>query len=570
MKLKYLFFFLSAFATCNVVAQEVIIKGNVSKKNNKEKLAGATVKVGSEITKTNENGLFILNVQKKELIEKGIDISSVGYYSIHFIYEPDHFFEIELIENIVQLKEVMIGNGHDIIKKAIKKIPSNYPDKPITIKGILRTQTWRNRSEYFKSDAIIKVYIPSYSSNTKASVSVLQNKIDTLYDKSLESLRQTSNYHVVDFQDIAHNNYILEKISKKMKFNYWLVGKQIYNGHKVFVINTNLKDTTKIFDKIDATLYIDTATYAFVAANIYTYNLSRKGLLKLNMLNYRVMYEKIGKKWYLMETHTIVDSELKNQSPQSTIDFIRTEIDSINVEKIAYKDIVQRSDNILLIDKPVDDKMWLGNDSLFKKAENEGKMTIISDSLLYTIKKNNLVGNLFHQKNKKSFRLILLDYLSKDNVRNTLMLKDMPLLIKSDLLNVSDITNFGISYGIKYRIYKNIYLGLEGSRNLWNCKKINLYTIAINISNDFVFNKISRNITLTPHIGYENISVDYDKSKININNLYYSFRFSYELTHKLAIFFASDFNSTMEKYTLNGLNISPTKYPIGLGLIFKR
>ncbi len=279
MKLKSIIICLLLISSNAVFAQLVSLKGKVVDKKNNLPLPGVTVKVGTQSTGTDNNGYFSFNAQLKALTEKGINFSSIGYLNAHLIFELNHFYEVELAESNTHLREVVIGAGDDIIKKAIKKIPDNYPDKPIVLTGILRAQIWRNNSDYFKSDAMIRAYVPPYGGNEETSVAVLQNHIDTIYDRTLKHIKHRSSYNVVDFEDIAHNRYILNIILKKRKFDYWLIGKQGYNGHRVFVINTTLKDTTKQHDKIDATLYIDTASYAFVAANIYTYNLVRLGLL---------------------------------------------------------------------------------------------------------------------------------------------------------------------------------------------------------------------------------------------------------------------------------------------------
>ncbi len=570
MKIEYLIIFILSFFNCSAIAQFVAIKGKVIDKKSNLELSGVMVKVGDDIAKTDERGNFILNVWKATSVEKGINFSLVGYFNAQFIYEPNHFYDIQLIENIMQLKEVLIVNGGEIVKKAIDRIPDNYPDKPAVLKGILRTQSWRNQSEYFKSDALIEAYVPSYSGNQKTVVKVIRNKIDTIFDKSLQQLRQTSNYNVVDFQDIAHSNYILNKISKKKRFDYLVVGKQDYNGNKVFVINTTLKDTAKTFNRIEATLYIDTATYAFVAANVNTYNLVRDGLLTIDILNYRVEYEKFGDKWYLKETHFVAEAKLKKQTPQIKIDFVRHEIDSLNVKKFFYKDIIQAGDNILLIDVPVSEDIWSVTDTLFRKAESEGKIAVISNELLDIIRHNSAVSNTDGLKNKKSFSLRVIDYLSKDNVRKDLVFKKFPVLVESNLYNVPKIINYAISYGISYRFYKNMFFGIDGSRNLWNGKKINLFTLSANISNEFVFNKFFRGITLRPYLGFGNINVGYDKAKLNMYSINGGLKVSYELTHKLAIIFSTSFNPALDRSILNGLNIQANKYAIGLGVLFKR
>ncbi|CAH0234797.1 hypothetical protein SRABI27_02570 [Pedobacter sp. Bi27] len=565
-----LIIYLLLLVSSNAYTQSVTLKGRVVDAKNNIKLSGATVKVGNEYTRTDHDGYFEMTAPLKTLTALGINFSHVGYFNIRLIYQSNHFYEVKLTESSIELQEVIIAAGDDIIKKAIKRIVYNYPNKPIIIKGILRTQSWRNQSEYFKSDALIKAYVPAYDSKEKTTVAVVQNRMDTLYDKTLKYLKHTSNYNVVDFQDIAHNNYILHKIAKKKKFDYLLAGKEIYDNHKVFVINITTRDTSKQYDKIQATLYIDTATYAFVAANTYTYNLIRAGFLPLKMLNYRVAYEKIGEKWYLKETHTFASSELKKESPRTTVDFIRTEIDSIDVDKISYKDIVQHRDDVLLINKPRNNEEWENNSHLFQKAEKEGRMERLSSESLDTIKSNNGIANSDNQKIKRQFGRRVFDYFNKDNVRTTLGLTKFPVLMNDQFYRVSESINYGFGLGINYRLYKNLFLGFQVNTNLRNDKHINLSTYDLNISHDFILNKNSRNLTFTPYAGFEQIVVRYNEVKVRNNTFNYGLRVAYELTHKKAIFLSSGFNSGLNSTILNTLSITPSHYAIGLGVIFKK
>lgn len=568
MRLKFKLICLFILMTVTAIAQDIVLKGKVIDKKNRTNIPGVTVKVGTKATSTDDKGDFSLIIQRSKVIENGISFSYVGYLSIKLIYQPNQYYQIEMEENIISLNEVIVGAGDDIIKKAIQNIPINYPEIPIVVKGILRKQTWRNNSEYFKSDALIKAYIPSYTSNEKTTVTVLQNRIDSLYDKSIRYLKHLGSYNVIDFQDIVHDKYYLNKISNKKKFDYRLVGKRVYNNHKVYVINTSFKDTTTINDKIEATFYIDTATYAFVAANIFRNNIKWTGVLPINLLNFQVEYDKIGTKWYLKETHSSADFVLNKQSPKSTVDFIRTELDSINIEKIPYKDIVQNSDNVLLIDKYSDDLVWEKTKLLIEKFENDGAIANLSSELLDTIK-NNKINNHPDKILNKQFGSKVFTYLTHTNVRTFYGLIKPPFLISSQTFSVAEPINYGLSFGFNARIYKNIFLGFKTYSNLSNRKKIDLSTVGLNLSNEIILNKTSRNLILRPSIGFDRFTTTYQNSSIKFNSLAYGLLVSYELTHKKAIFISSGYNTSLNAEIINGLNFTPSAFSFGLGFVFK-
>ena len=555
-------------------AQIILIKGKVFDNENKQFLAGATIKVGTAATKTNAVGNFELAVPLIDLMEKGINFSYIGYLNKRLIYQPKHFYQVEMIQNTNQLNEVVITPGDDIMKKAINNIPLNYPNQAIMLNGIFRMQEWRNKSQYFKTDAIIKAYIPPYGSSKNTTVMVIHNQLDTLHDKTIEYIRFLNFYNVVGYGDIVHNKDLLNQISKKRKYDYRLLGKEMYNNHRVYVINTALTDSSKVLDKFEATFYIDTASYAFVAANYSYYKLesAKANVQKTNKeTTRRVSYEKkIGSKWYLAEVNQkYYRSEFKNIPLQTTVNFIRTEIDSINVAPIPYNDIIQKDDDVLKINKPNDLEEWEKYKALFKKAELEGTIASISQSLLDTIRLNNAIANPLGQKDKKSFVLRAYDYLKKDNVRSTLGLTQLPTELKSDLFNIPESVNYGFSYDMNYRFYKNFFLGLEITNNFWNKKRINLSTIGLNLSNEFVINKNARNIIFTPFVGYQFTTIKYQKAKENYTSFNYGMRAAIDLTRKKALFVSSGFNTAKGVSNLSDLRIMPTGYALSFGILFK-
>ena len=564
MKFKYVLIYTIIFNVNAALAQLSTVKGKVTDSKTNAPLSGVTVKTSTQATKTNSNGYFELIASSKDFTESGVNLSRVGYLNTRLLYKPKHFYEVGLAEIETQLNEVTITPGDDILKKAIKKIPENYPNKAILIKGVLRMQNWRNQSEYFKSDALIKAYIPPYNGTEKIDVMVLQNHLDTVTDKSL---RHIPHRHFYQINDFAHNKSFLNKFLTTKKFEYRLVGKQLYNNHKVFVINISLADTAKMFNKMEATFYIDTASYAFVAANITYYNWQRMGgVLGGPLSNTRVAYEKMGNKWYLAEAHHNQTNTYKNEAPRTTVDFIRTEIDTINVAKLAYKDIVQGTDDALGIDKLGTKEEWAKNETYFKRAEEEEKMTKIPNTLLDTIKQNNVIAN---QNYEDKFSRKLYRYLTNNNVRTSFALYKLPFVIKSDLFAIAESTNYGYGYGMNFRVYKSLFLGLDANSNFWNKNKINLATLAFNVANEFVFKQNARKITLTPFVVYQFNTLKYQKTKASLSGINYGLNASFELSHKKALFISYGLNSAKGVSNFNGLNITPRGYMLGFGLIFR-
>ncbi|MGE6218509.1 hypothetical protein ACQKCH_01685 [Nubsella zeaxanthinifaciens] len=565
MKLK-LVFILHLICVQISLAQTVIIKGTVADSQNRKAISGVTIKVGSQATKTDRNGYFEINVLLKTVAELGINFSHIGYLGVNLIYQPQHVYQVYMTENSAELREVLIAPGDDIIKKAIKKIPENYPDKPTVIKGILRIQKLRNNSQYFRSDAVIKAYVPPYTGNEKTKVTVLANQLDTIYDKTLKYIRNIDSYNVVEFADVAHHKEILLKLLKKKKFDYRLVGKQMYNNRKVFVINSILQDTVEKYKKLETTLYIDTASYAFVAANLIYYNIPRIGpFIARKELAQRVVYENINGKWYLSEVHSKSIAEYKNEIPYSVTDFIRTDLDTNNVEKIPYKDIVQKMDDIFVIDKPIDQKDWSKYSAMFKAAEGNGTIEGVPTEKLDTIKRNSVAASINY---KKSFGRKVYDYIRGDNNRFTYGIVKLPFDAGGASYDLSQSYFYGVEMSNTYRLYKDWFIGFEIISNMR--KKIRIGTISLDAHYEFLINKAHRRIALTPHAGYQFVGVEYDGlEKIN-KTIKLGLRTSFELTHTkdISVFYA--YSPNLKTYNISNLVLQPNRYSLGIALVFRK
>lgn len=567
MRFTYLVIALLLIYANAALAQQTLVKGNVLDSKNNSKLSGVTVKVGEQATRTDRNGYFEMAVPLKTATERGISFSHVGYLNVNLIYQPNHIYQVTLTEKSTELREVLIAPGDDIIKKAIKKIPENYPDKPTVIKGIQRIQKWRNNSQYFKSDAIVKAYIPPYTSQEKTTVTVLSNQLDTVYDKTLKYIKNIGNYNLIEFADIAHNKDVLKKLLKKRKLDYRLVGKQMYNNHKVFVINSMLKDTTQKYKRLEVTLYIDTASYAFVAANLAYYDIPRIGpFIARKELNQRVVYEKVGNKWYLAEVHSKNIAAYKNEEPHSVTDFIRTDLDTNTAERIAYKDRVQKMDDVLLIERGNMKELAKYSD-IFDRAELAGKLQPVPSEKLDTIKKNNLAASVNY---KKPFGRKVYDYIRGDNNRFSYGLNKLPINVSSSSIQVPTSVGYGLGMSSYYRVYGNWFLGFEITSSVLRRNEIGTGSFALNLSREVTLNENGRPIVLTPQFGYQAIFVSYKKLEKSYHSINLGMRASYELSRTKAFFLTYSRIPKLKTTDLSVLTLNPRVSAFGLGIVFKK
>ncbi|MEO7990025.1 MAG: carboxypeptidase-like regulatory domain-containing protein [Chryseolinea sp.] len=143
------FLFFTFLLTANLYAQETFtsIKGQLIESKSKEPIPYASVYIkGKSIgTTTNTEGIFQFHVPN-EFANDTLIISAIGY---------DHFMSVTSLmigkENIVialkqsttLLSEVTVSakkelSAKDIVKKAVARIPDNYPMTPFMIEGFFR------------------------------------------------------------------------------------------------------------------------------------------------------------------------------------------------------------------------------------------------------------------------------------------------------------------------------------------------------------------------------------------------------------------------------------------------
>jgi len=132
MYLKFFTSFLFLCASIPVFAQLVAISGRISDQTTGERLSGASVMAGIYGTSTDDQGAFILFVQKSAVELSGLDITYVGYTHLHAAFKGNAY-ELKLSPSSEQLKTVVIrAPAETIVQRAYHRIPDNYIDKKLT------------------------------------------------------------------------------------------------------------------------------------------------------------------------------------------------------------------------------------------------------------------------------------------------------------------------------------------------------------------------------------------------------------------------------------------------------
>lgn len=271
------------------------------------------------------------------------------------------------------LTEVIVSTGAEkIIRKAIENIDKNYPSNDFMMDGITRIYRTEIDSpkyyKYFTSDAVLKIFYPSYTNHGEnPKVSVKQNKIvfSQPDQAAYEPDKWVSSYMVNDF---VHKQSEFIDPANLNDFSYKIIEKVLYNNSRVWIIDFHSKKQMKV----EGTLFIDTASYAFVYADYNYYNVRKILHRPIVKSHHTVSYKKVGSKWYL-NTSNIKTSYLSSRAKiSSSKDFVCLGIDStLNPPPLNNKDIVHDLDEDLKILKPTADSNWVYYDSIFKRAETD-------------------------------------------------------------------------------------------------------------------------------------------------------------------------------------------------------
>ncbi|RAV59375.1 hypothetical protein DIU36_05985 [Mucilaginibacter rubeus] len=475
-------------------------------------------------------------------------------------FTGNYAFDIELRASYVELAEVRImGTGSAILKKAISRIPDNYPQKPYILTGAMRLQYLKNRSDLFNSDAIVQIYVPSYYENKHEEVKLIQNKIDTITDKSLIFIKWIGGYLTVPHADIIHNRAPFITASKVKEFQYQLMQKRLYHDRNVYVINFSQRDSTKKQKATSGTLYIDTATYAFVGADISYFNVTRYGTLPKSKLQYHIAYRLLGNRWYVQEAYMKGNTIYKKENPTTTTNYITSKTDTSNIGPFAYGDIIQENDVTQNISKQGDSSIWLKADTLLSHSERYNYLSKLSADITDTIRTNR---NSVKQKSS------WLNYFTKDNFHYSLTFIKFPVNIANSSTHISSFVKYGFQIGTYFRLYRSLFFQFEGSGNT-GTDKINFSQYAFHLSNDIVLNKDAHSITLAPYFGYNLLTINEKKEneKGQANYFIYGLSGAFEITHSVSLLVSFARNH----FTLSGNTyFQPTNTILFAGVLIKQ
>ncbi|GGH59350.1 hypothetical protein HNQ91_000612 [Filimonas zeae] len=556
-------------------AQTIKITGRVINSITRQPVENATLRSGKAHAITNKNGEFVLQQHTQLLIQQGISCSSVGYLTQTTFYKHvNTAIIIELTEGINNLPEVVIRNeANSIIKKAIERIPVNYPSRPFIMNGLLRLKRNQDNGYIYQNDAAVAIYTWPYSKKRQGEVKLIANQatINTATDYNpYSTMAWKTVYSLAPKYDFVHNRTDFADIDRLRQYSYTLLGKTVYANHRCFEIDVASKAGAKgvNYDKLEGRLYIDTSDYAFVAGAFTYVNVEPLLYIAMDTVHLEVEYQKGSHSWTLLSVKRDV-RYAKHQKIHSTssAEFTTTSLDTVNVEKFGYKEVIQSADDVQQTNVTTDSTLWQTYVQQFREAEANGYIRpaepVNSDSLQRQKARSDSVG---------SGKLATLLRFIQTRYTYGVALAHAPLQVHPPVKPLSAYMA-GLAFNI--HLYRPLYFHLTTVSNFGvGGANMNMTTYAL--SPHITANRTGAPFSVNPIAGLNTFSVKYTdpaskKWKVNTHLWFIGLECSQEISRKLRVFAAGWYHfSAGNTQALNNLPIQTQKMAWTAGALLSR
>ena len=261
----------------NVFAEDVepyfTISGVVKDQSNKKKLEYVNISIpGTNLGSiTNEDGVFVFKI-KNSIQVKEIEFSRIGYRSTRIPLDGKDLLDqtFYLTQNEKRLKEVVVESWNDpvdLVREAIRRIETNYSDKPNLLTGFYR-ETVQKRTKFINiSEAVVHVYKNSYAENVNNDrVQILKGReLLTTRAKDTLAVKLLGGPNLSVDLDIVKNPDILLDEESLFNFSFKMESPEFLDNRQQYVVSFK-PAVTLSYPLYYGILYIDKETLAFTRA----------------------------------------------------------------------------------------------------------------------------------------------------------------------------------------------------------------------------------------------------------------------------------------------------------------
>ncbi|GLU45103.1 hypothetical protein Musp01_27270 [Muricauda sp. NBRC 101325] len=495
------------------LAQTILSGKIVDKMNEPIPFAHLHIKNTNQGTVSNEDGKFRLvsdNVEKHFTLI----ISSLGYKTIEVAFNEEHQI-YTLYSETTQLKEVTlkpINYGMELIEKAIKAIPNNYPLAEEQHTGFLRETTrWKeNETPIYIVEAVIESIKKPYS-REHLSGDVKLNEFRKYESEQLDSLDVRiygGGHDIHSFDIVARRSTFLgspknftytikDTLRKRNKdiFKIYFQNERGQSGH-VYILDSSFAILKVESYDTSFKTFLDIGQYKRKFRDIkITYEQGEGGLWRLKHCNYKTAFEKKEKELIL------------------TNDYVTTKVE-VNPHGIPYLERFQYQDILLDAPKQYNPDFW------------NNYNIILPDDKVEQLFKSNLPSSNGINKSKT----YLIEILKRVSTQMTISWD--PISISPYSLHYENNTfliqqngsfskhnSISIYNSLLYQARPNLFLGYAFKSNL---TKSGITSHDFVISKNINLNPKGRPIKISPYLefGYQQINFflqNYNNEDFTVN-----------------------------------------------------
>ncbi|MCO6492954.1 MAG: carboxypeptidase-like regulatory domain-containing protein [Phaeodactylibacter sp.] len=350
-----------------IYCQTIVVTGNVQDAGNGRPLAYAHVGIPEKGigTVTGHDGGFTLKVPQAYSQSK-LSVSFIGYETFEQplgTLRSPATIRIKAIPTSLQEIVVMDERAvEDIIRRAVRRIPDNYPSRPNSATGFYRESRTNAVQEYlYMAEGVLDIYKTSYENNKEGQVGLIQGRKVILSAEEVEQHSGFSSGHMAAHRfDFVKNreDFIDEKYFGDYK--YWIETVTFSEGKPVYVIGFNRAEGGK--GRMKGSIYIDTLSYAFLRAQ---FEILPEGLRRIDDYplyagnwkanRYTVNYRKLDDKWYF--SNALREGVYRDGGIYSN-EIAITEILPGRGKPVPYLERLERGDEFLDITGEYDEDFW--------------------------------------------------------------------------------------------------------------------------------------------------------------------------------------------------------------------
>jgi hypothetical protein len=330
------------------------ISGYIKDSKTSDAISFANISInGTSIgTISNNDGFFRLVIP--EIYRKNkISVSFIGYKTEErYIETISRTISISLEATAINISEIKVipdSTMFTFLKKAYKKIPLNYPDKPTLSEGFYREKLQDTLGNYlYFGEAILQIYKTSYGNKQEGQVKIIElRKKKFPYRDTITNVKIYGGAFSPHSFDIVHKRSGAINPNNFKQHTYEYLGESEYHGHKVYGFSYVAKSDS-LKRKVSGKFYVDAKSYAYVyfenSVTGYWNNSSIR--IKERYQNHKILFEPFEDRWILKsfiynskkyDMHTNEDFILKNE-------YLTTKTEFNNVKPIPFSEQMQLTD----------------------------------------------------------------------------------------------------------------------------------------------------------------------------------------------------------------------------------